>query len=243
MSTSIETPAVALHQLQFRWSKQAPLTLDIPELRIMRGEKVFLMGPSGSGKSTLLNLLSGINAPSSGSLSVLGHAFDKLPGRARDQVRADHLGVIFQQFNLLPYLNVIDNVTLPCKLSAERRSRVASDDVDQHAHELLSALHIAEHLHAVPITALSVGQQQRVAAARAFMGSPALIIADEPTSALDTDRQEAFIQLLMLQCQKNNATLVFVSHHRALADHFDRVIPLLELQRSHAASAAATGDD
>lgn len=225
------TAAIAIRDLQYRWHKDAPVVLDIPAMSIGRGEKVFLVGPSGSGKSTLLNLLSGINAPTSGTLEVLGHPLHTLQGRERDQVRADHLGVIFQQFNLLPYLSVIDNVILPVKLSAIRKQRLAGTHTRDEAHRLLDALHIAPALHEAPVTALSVGQQQRVAAARAFMGSPSLIIADEPTSALDADRQDAFIDLLMNQCRATDATLVFVSHHQGLATRFDRVIPLREIQR------------
>ncbi len=228
---TVSTAAIRMGDLQYRWHADTPVVLDIPEMQIGIGEKVFLVGPSGSGKSTLLNLLSGINAPTSGALDVLGHPLHALNGRQRDQVRADHLGVIFQQFNLLPYLNVIDNVILPVRLSHIRKQRLAQARPRDEARRLLKALHIDDALHEASVTALSVGQQQRVAAARAFMGSPALIIADEPTSALDADRQDAFIDLLMEQCRATGATLVFVSHHQGLAKRFDRMIPLRDIQR------------
>lgn len=225
--------AVHAHELQFRWSSKAPLTLDIPSLEVKRGEKVFVAGASGSGKTTLLNLLTGINQPTAGTLTVLGQPMQNLGNAARDRFRCDHVGVVFQQFNLLPYLSVLENVTLPCRFSKRRHLDVIRRQLTpaQEAHHLLDALHIDSSLHDKPVTALSVGQQQRVAAARAFMGSPEIIIADEPTSALDDDRQQAFIDLLKQQCDRTHATLIFVSHNKSLTSYFDRVIALRDIQR------------
>lgn len=225
--------AIVANELVFRWHKHQTATLDIPEFRIARGEKIFIAGPSGSGKTTLLNLLTGINRPSSGTLTVLGQPLPALSNAQRDRFRCDHVGVIFQQFNLLPYLSVLENVILPCRFSKRRQQDIIArqQTAATEAQRLLTSLHIDTALHHRPIHALSVGQQQRVAAARAFMGSPEIIIADEPTSALDDDRQQAFIDLLKTQCERTRATLIFVSHNRALQKHFDRVIALHEIQR------------
>lgn len=226
--------AIQANALVFRWHKQHAPTLDIPALHIACGEKVFISGPSGSGKTTLLNLLTGINRPSSGTLTVLGHPLHTLSNARRDRFRCDHVGVIFQQFNLLPYLSVLENVVLSARFSRRRQHDIQSRHrtMVEEAAQLLDALHISPSLHDRPVQELSVGQQQRVAAARAFMGSPELIIADEPTSALDDDRQQAFIDLLKSQCQRSGATLIFVSHNRSLQANFDRVIALPEIQRA-----------
>lgn len=231
--TTSDDIAIAATDLQFRWSDRSPLTLDIPVLLVKRGEKVFVAGASGSGKTTLLNLLTGINKPSAGTLNVLGFGMQSLGNAARDRFRCDHVGVIFQQFNLLPFLSVLENVTLPCRFSRRRHLDVTRRQLTPavEAKQLLEALQIDASLHDQPVTALSVGQQQRVAAARAFMGSPEIIIADEPTSALDDDRQQAFIDLLKQQCERTGATLIFVSHNKTLTNSFDRVISLRDIQR------------
>lgn len=224
-----ETPApvVALENLRFDWP-DAPC-LDIPDFELGAGERVFLHGPSGSGKSTLLNLLAGVLLPQRGTVRVLGHALDTLSGRARDRFRADHIGFVFQQFNLVPYLTALDNVLLPCRFSARRRNRAG--DARDAATRLLVQLDLAPALWARRATALSVGQQQRVAAARALIGRPELVIADEPTSALDADLRESFLSLLLRECAASGSSLLFVSHERQLAAQFDRSVALLQLSR------------
>ena len=227
---------IDIHKLRFRWRKDAPLVLDIDSLQIVPGERLFIKGPSGSGKSTLLSLLAGVLTPQQGELRVLGHSLPALKGAARDAFRADHIGFIFQMFNLLPYLSVLENVTLPLHFSARRRNRVKHPQ--EEAMRLLAHLDLAgPELLARPVTELSVGQQQRVAAARALIGSPELLIADEPTSALDADRREAFIQLLLNECNAAGTTLVFVSHDNSLQGYFDRSIALDDI--NHAATAQA----
>ncbi|KUJ00829.1 ABC transporter ATP-binding protein [Vibrio sp. MEBiC08052] len=221
---------IELRDVQFRWAADAPPMIDIEHLTVSAGEHLFIKGPSGCGKSTLLALLTGINTCQSGSLSVLGHELSDLPSRQRDRFRADHIGYIFQQFNLLPYLSVIDNVVLPCHFSARRRENITGTLRDK-AHQLLTGLKLPEHLLNQPVVELSIGQQQRVAAARALIGSPKLIIADEPTSALDYDNRSAFIQLLMEEADQVNATLVFVSHDPTLESMFNRSISLPQLNR------------
>ena len=182
---------VGLDQLRYRWKGQEKDILHVPELTIAQGEHVFLRGESGSGKTTLLNLLAGILSPTSGTIRLLEQEMHSASSTARDRFRADHTGVIFQQFNLLPYLSVLENVTLPCHFSSRRRDKAG--DVNASAISLLEHLQLGEDLRNSLVTSLSVGQQQRVAAARALIGQPEIIIADEPTSALDTSTRNRFI--------------------------------------------------
>ena len=204
--------------------------LDIPELIVGSGERVFLYGPSGSGKTTLLGLIAGVLRPPPGTLHVLGQDVGALSSPARDRMRASHIGYVFQMFNLIPYLNVRDNIALPVRINAERRRRL-NGSLDQAVAEAAAHLGI-EHLLKERVTRLSVGQQQRVAAARAILGAPELIIADEPTSSLDADRRQDFLDLLFTNVQEAGSTLLFVSHDLGLAEHFDRSLSLPELNRA-----------
>lgn len=229
--------AIALADVQFRWRPQGPLVLDIPALTVARGERLFLRGPSGSGKSTLLSLLGGVSVPQQGRVDVLGQPLHALRGAARDRFRADHIGYIFQMFNLVPYLSVVDNVLLPCRFSRGRAQRAAArGDAHAEARRLLAHLGLNGDLLSRAVTELSVGQQQRVAVARALLGGPELIIADEPTSALDADHRSAFVALLLGECDALGSTLVFVSHDRALEPLFHRALCLSEINRAGAAS-------
>lgn len=212
--------------LRFGWDKSDVIALS--RFEVARGERVFVCGPSGSGKSTLLSLLAGISVPREGHIRVEDTVLSSLPAATRDRFRADHIGYIFQQFNLLPYLGVLDNVLLSCAFSPRREQRAGGHVTARlEAIRLLAALGLDETtLHKRRVTELSVGQQQRVAAARALIGSPELIIADEPTSALDTDARDIFLRLLLAECERASSSLVFVSHDMALARYFDRVVKL-----------------
>lgn len=234
-------PIIRLCDLQFTWPGQRAACLDIAALEVDAGERIFIHGPSGSGKSTLLGLLGGVLVPQRGTISVLGHDLNAMRASARDRFRSDHVGFIFQLFNLVPYLSVIDNVMLPCRFSARRRgrARAGGNAVRDEAVRLLSHLDIEPGLLARPVTELSVGQQQRVAAARALLGRPEIVVADEPTSALDADRQTAFLELLLQECGAAGATLLFVSHDRRLAAHFSREIDLGSVNRAQAAGVIA----
>ncbi|MCG7491497.1 ABC transporter ATP-binding protein [Vibrio sp. Of14-4] len=222
---------VELEQVSFTWPGNQTPTLNIDSLSVQEGEHLFIKGPSGCGKSTLLGLLTGIQTIDTGKLSVLGEDLVQMSGSQRDTFRANNIGYIFQQFNLLPYLSVIENVTLPCQFSKLRKSKLDKSMVDE-AKDLLNSLHLPSDLMHKPVVELSIGQQQRVAAARALIGKPALIIADEPTSSLDYDNRSAFIELLMDQVKQAQASLLFVSHDPTLESMFDRTLHLNEINRA-----------
>lgn len=231
----MDKPIIHLNDIRFRWSGQKDDLLHIPQLTVEKGKHLFIQGPSGSGKTTLLNLLTGINKATSGTISILGSRLDQLSDMKRDQFRADHLGVIFQQFNLLPYLSLIDNVQLACHFSARKKNRAG--DVRQTAAQLLTRLNLPSSMHDKQVGKLSVGQQQRAAVARALIGNPEIIIADEPTSALDNDNRDRFLQLLFQEAGEQDSTLIFVSHDQGIATQFKHVINL-QTFNSHAKRVA-----
>ena len=222
--------AIDLRRLRFRYGG-GPWVLDIPELTLERGARAFLYGPSGSGKTTLLGVLAGVLAAEEGEVRVLGEDLASLSAARRDAFRAEHIGYVFQMFNLIPYLSVLDNIALPARMTAGRRARLDGTGVRETAAQLAGHLHIGDLLKK-PVTELSVGQQQRVAACRALIGAPELIVADEPTSSLDFDRREAFLELLFRECERAGATLVFVSHDRTLEGMFSRTISLPDVNRA-----------
>ena len=227
-------PLIELSDLRFRWRPSDPPVVDIPALHIAAGERVFIQGPSGSGKTTLLNLLGGLMVPQAGRIRVLGQELTEMSGSRRDAFRADHIGFVFQMFNLVPYLSVTENVTLPCRFSTHRRARATqhAPTVEAEAERLLSHMHVgASVLAGRPAAELSTGQQQRVAAARAFIGRPELIIADEPTSSLDADAHSAFLDLLFAEVADCGATIVYVSHDASLAASFDRALAFADFNR------------
>lgn len=198
--------------------------LTIPSLTIQSGEKVFIHGPSGSGKSTLLGLLSGILAPNRGDILIGKQSINGMSLAERDHFRGSQIGYIFQIFNLIPYLSVYENIMLPLQISSIKRSRL-TESPESTIVDLTKRLGIADLLHK-PVTEISVGQQQRVAAARAFMGDPPVIIADEPTSSLDNDHRQRFCEILTAEANRYQATVLFVSHDTSLRKLFDRSIDL-----------------
>lgn len=204
----------------------------INDLVLKAGDKVFVQGPSGSGKTTLLNLVSGLLKPDTGTIRLLETDITTLSQAKCDRLRGDHLGFIFQQFNLVPYLSVLDNVLLPVKFSKRRKHLAVQEHGSElkAADDLLSRLGLSAHTTS-KVSELSVGQQQRVAAARAFMGAPDLVLADEPTSALDRANQQAFIDLLFDLAQLRKTALLFVSHDDTLPSRFDRVLDVTQWVR------------
>jgi len=230
--TIAEASAIVAENLLFSWPGKSPL-IDLERFEVARGERVFLRGPSGSGKSTLLGLLGGVLSPARGRIRVLGTDLTALSAAGRDRFRGDHLGFIFQMFNLIPYLGVLENVLLPAQFSSARAARLAEGDLATEGRRLLAALGLGDpgYLRS-PVTELSIGQQQRVAAARALLGRPGIIVADEPTSALDHDAREDFLRLLMGECRAQGSALVFVSHDTSLSALFDRVVSLTGINRA-----------
>ncbi|RFF26791.1 MULTISPECIES: ABC transporter ATP-binding protein [unclassified Wenzhouxiangella] len=219
-----------IEDLRFTWPGQDEAVLAIERLTIAPGEKLFLHGPSGSGKSTLLAAIGALVVPQAGRIELCGQDLSSLSRGGRDRFRADHLGVIFQQFNLLPWLDVTANVTLPCRFSRARARRAG--DVEAAAARLLEGMDLESSLWHRRADQLSVGQQQRVAAARALIGQPDLVLADEPTSSLDADRRDRFLDLLFERIEEAGSALLFVSHDRQLAVRFDRVVDLPEINRA-----------
>lgn len=220
-------PIVELSQLRFSWPGSPSPLLAINKFTINSGERVYIRGNSGCGKSTLLGIISGILVPENGEVTILNQDCKHLSSSARDRFRADHIGYIFQLFNLVPYLSVIDNVILPCQFSHIRKKKALarSNTLEQEAQRLLAFLGLEDQtIQKRAVVKLSVGQQQRVAAARALIGAPPLIIADEPTSSLDANKRQAFLKLLFSHCKEAGSTLIFVSHDSSLASFFTRTI-------------------
>ena len=209
--------AVSLQQVRHRYTKsENNIGLYIPEWKLKRGEQVFLHGESGSGKTTLLNLLAGVLTPNDGEISLLERPFSAKSARWRDKFRAKHIGVVFQQFNLIPYLSVLKNIQL-----AAYFAKSPTANVEEKAQKMLLKLKLpASTLHK-PARELSVGQQQRVAIARALINEPELLLIDEPTSALDASARNAFMEILTEICQGDNTTMIFVSHDMYLEQFFE----------------------
>ena len=221
---------LTVSDLTFRYPNSES-QFSLPSFSLAKGERVFIHGPSGSGKSTLLSLITGVLSATNGAIDILDQPFSTFKNKQKDRFRADHIGYIFQQFNLIPFLSAVENVALGCEFSKQRQQRVISqfDSVQQGAKTLLSTLGLSLENIAKPVNQLSIGQQQRVAAARALLGEPELIIADEPTSSLDSDTREEFINQLFKQAEKNNTSILFVSHDHTLAHLFERQMCITDI--------------
>lgn len=224
---------ISLTDLRYTWPGADRPTLNVATFNVAAGERVLLRGPSGCGKSTLLAALAGVIEVPKGAVKIAGQDVGTLPASKRDAFRVDHIGIIFQVFNLIPWQSVTDNVTLPCKFSARRRQNLTGTAA-QDAAALLGALALEDHADG-KAGALSHGQQQRVAAARALIGAPDLILADEPTSALDPEAKDRFMALLTQEAARSGAALLVVSHDPGLEAHFDRVVEMAEINRPEGA--------
>lgn len=221
--------AIELTDVQFNYPDQPEKTvLNIPSWSLTTGETAFLHGPSGSGKSTLLKLLSGLLAPARGSIEVFGQPLEKLSVGQRDRFRAEHIGFVFQQFNLISYLDPVENVRVAAHFARKKAGRVQEKDIK----DLLAELQLPSDEWSKPASSLSIGQQQRVAIARALINKPQLLIADEPTSSLDQDNRDVFMALLMDIVKHHNITLLFVSHDMGLSQYFRRVESLSDINQA-----------
>lgn len=220
---------VKISDLDFHWPHQQPL-LSVQRLAIQSGSRVLLRGASGSGKSTLLSLLAGILTPQSGRIEINNVTINNLTPKQRDAFRGAHIGYIFQQFNLLPYLSVLDNVLLPLRLNTERARDIAKPE--KEARRLMEALGVSTESTRREVHRLSIGEQQRVAVARAIIGRPAVILADEPTSALDHEARMAFLELLLHESYIHGITLIFASHDLQLGQFFDYTLALADINRA-----------
>ena len=217
---------VSVQNLIFDYGAGEAPVLKIPQWSVESAEHVFLHGPSGAGKSTLLNLLAGILLPTSGSIEIFGEKINAMRGSQRDKWRAKHIGVVFQQFNLIPYQNAVNNIKLAAEFAGKAKN------ANERAHQLLEALGIERRLFDLPSARLSIGQQQRVAIARAMINQPELLIVDEPTSALDSKNRDAFMTLLLEQVEQQQTALVFVSHDLSLASAFPRTESLIDINQA-----------
>lgn len=218
----INRPAIQIENCQFRYQPNSDKALlQIAHWQVEKGETVFVYGPSGSGKSTLLNLLAGILLPQQGSIKLDDVTLNQLSHRNRDAYRARHIGMVFQRFNLIPYLTVAENIKLGSHFSSADKQQL-----QQRSLELMNALQLEVELLDRPASQLSVGQQQRVAIVRALINQPELLIVDEPTSALDSDARDSFVDLLLNQVKVAGATIIFVSHDRSLSQHFSRQLDI-----------------
>jgi putative ABC transport system ATP-binding protein len=217
--------ALELQNIEFSWPQQTKPLFAIAELTLQQGETLFIGGPSGCGKTSLLSLITGIQVAQHGTCRVLGTTMNQLSPSDRDRFRGEHLGLIFQQFNLLPFLTVQENIELPSKLFNRRfkKSTQLFGSVQAHVDRLCDALHLEPALRHRRANLLSVGEQQRVAAARALLGCPSLIVADEPTSALDEDNKIDFLNLLLSTASAQKTSVITVSHDMRIASNFDRV--------------------
>jgi putative ABC transport system ATP-binding protein len=204
---------VRLSNVTKRYDGQGAAAVDDVSLRVAAGEALAVMGPSGSGKSTLLNLIAGLDRPTSGTITVAGERIDELSERAAARLRRGRIGMIFQFFNLLEDLTVLDNVLLPAQLAG-----TPARQAQQRADELLEVLRIEQHRQAYPAR-LSGGERQRVAIARALVNRPQLLLADEPTGALDSATGKE-IGALLLDLNRSGQTLVLVTHSPELAAQY-----------------------
>lgn len=192
--------------------------VDYVNLQIIQGEYAAIVGKSGSGKSTLLHLLGGLETPTSGEIWIDGQNIEHLSGEELSALRRRKIGFVFQAFNLIPSLNVWENIVLPIGLDGRKAD-------ENFVRDILQTLNMEQKAHALPNT-LSGGQQQRCAIARAIAAKPSIILADEPTGNLDTKNSDEVISLLKLSAKKYGQTLVVITHNEDIAQMADRTIML-----------------
>ncbi len=221
---------IRIGDLEFTYDRGG-FRLLIPALRIRAHEQVAIIGPSGSGKTTLLNLIAGIAIPESGTVCVGEHEVSGLHDAARRDFRIRHVGFVFQDFELVDFLSILDNILHPFRISSALQ---LSEDVANRAEHLARSMGIEEKLGRKP-GQLSQGEKQRAALCRALLPDPQIVLADEPTGNLDPDATRQVVDYLTVHSRESGATLVMVTHDHSLLGHFDRVIDFAEFSSGVAA--------
>ena len=234
-SAQTPEPAIRVEGLEFRY-REGPFRLQIDELSVDQGEGLAVVGPSGSGKTTLLHLMAGIIVPEAGRVAVNGTDLTKLPDTARRDFRISHIGLVFQEFELLEYLDVLDNILLPYRISP---ALGLGRDVQERAEGLAERVGVGDKLRRLS-GRLSHGEKQRVAVCRALLTEPKLLLADEPTGNLDPSNKGRVLEILLECARESGATLITVTHDMSLVDRFDRVIDLSQYQTTSEAEMAST---
>ena len=211
-----------LQTLGLEYHYQHGKKIVFPEIEIERGQRLLISGFSGCGKTTLLSLIAGALQLQVGDIKFDDQDYSSMSSLLLDRHRADHIGYIFQTLNLIPFLSVSENIGLGIRFSHSRKSRVSN--LNQEINRLVDSLGLDKEVLNTPVNRLSVGQQQRVAAARALLGKPELILADEPTSALDSDTTKKFLNEVMETFDASKQAIIMVSHDASIAPYFDSVI-------------------
>ena len=216
---------ISLRNVRFRYP-QGDFALDVPALQVGGGEQVAIIGPSGTGKTTLLNLIAGISRPSAGTITTNATDLSSLTDGQRRDFRLRSIGLVFQEFEVLEYLSVLDNILLPYRINA---SLFLGGDARARARRLAEEMGIGDKLGRLP-QQLSQGERQRLAVCRALLTEPPILLADEPTGNLDPTKKVLVLDLLLEQATASGATLVAVTHDHDLLDRFDRVIDFKDFQ-------------
>ncbi len=217
---------ISIKNLKYKIGQNINFSLNIKNFKLNKSDSILIYGESGLGKSTFLNLLSGTISPQKGNIDILGTNISNTSSSIKDKIRGDHFGIVFQTFNLLPYVSVKNNILLGKAYSSIKQSKSNNDEIK----ELMDKLSLNyEDLINRKAYELSIGQQQRVAVARALIGKPEIILADEPTSALDKSNQKEFINLLFKSIDENEQGLIMVSHEHKLSNKFKKVKNITEI--------------
>ncbi len=215
---------IRFRDVRFRYATSS-FELAVPSLEIQPGERVAIIGPSGSGKTTLLHLMAGIRPPDAGEVQMNDYPIHSMTDSQRRRFRAEHVGLVFQEFELLDYLNVVENILLPYRIHS---TLLLTPPVRQRARELAHSLGLADKLKRASRD-LSQGERQRVAIARALVTQPEFVLADEPTGNLDPTLKTQVLDLFLDALDHRPATLVMVTHDHSLLDRFHRVLSIDQL--------------